>query len=69
MEAAPDDRRTRGLWLLVALVLLGIAPFFVSALLARKSRQKALADPEARKLLRDHEPPPISTMEPRTRKR
>ena len=59
MDAAPNDRRTRGLWLLVVLVLLGLVPFFVSALLARTARQKAHADPEARKLLRDGEPPPI----------
>lgn len=59
MADAPEPRGTRALWVIVALVLLGIAPFLVAALLARSARQKALADPAARRLLTDDDPPPI----------
>ena len=59
MAAQPEPRGTRALWIIVALALLGLAPFLVAALMARSTRAKALADPAARRLLTDDDPPPI----------
>lgn len=57
MEAEADRSRTwTGVWVLLLLILLGLVPFFVSALVARTARTKALTDPKARKLLTDDEP-------------
>jgi hypothetical protein len=59
VEAPPEPRGSRPLWVLVALVLLGMVPFLVAALVARSTRQRALADPAARRLLTDDDPPPV----------
>lgn len=58
MATTPAPRGTKALWVIVALVLLGLAPFLIAAFVARSARAKALTDPAARRLLTDDEAPP-----------